>query len=122
MKTIEQMKQETDLPVLITDHQGFIIYVNDRFREVFGWQEDEIIGQTLAEVIPSSYHDSHHLGFSRFVMTGNPTVLNHPLQLKAVKKDGTEIEAEHWITAEQLQEQWVFGATLRPIDESSLGK
>jgi len=117
MKNIDQIKQQTHLPVLITDQQGFIIYVNERFREVFGWNEEEIIGQTLAAVIPSSYHDSHHLGFSRFVMTGNATVLNHPLRLKAVKKDGSEIEAEHFITAEQQQENWFFAATLTPIDE-----
>jgi len=117
MKTIDEMKREADLPVLITDSQGFIIYVNQRFREVFGWTDDEILGQTLTAVIPSSFHDSHNLGFSRFVMTGNPTVLNHPLQLKAVRKDGSEMDAEHFITAEENKGEWVFAATLRPLSE-----
>lgn len=115
MKTINEMKRETDLSVLVTDDQGFITYVNERFRVVFGWSADEIIGQPLTVVIPKSYHDSHNLGFSRFAMTEKPKVLNHPLQLKAVTKDGREIDAEHFITAEQQQGQWVFGATLRPL-------
>ncbi|AFZ14807.1 PAS sensor protein [Crinalium epipsammum PCC 9333] len=117
MKTIEDMKRETELPVLMTDEQGFIVYVNEPFRQVFGWKNEEIIGQTLAAVIPNSFHDSHNLGFSRFVMTGNPTILSHPLQLKAVKKDGSEIDAEHFILAEENQGQWVFAATLRPLNQ-----
>lgn len=107
--------EETNMPVLITNQLGIITYVNDPFKVVFGWNADEIIGQTLIAVIPSIFHDSHHLGFSRFVMTEKSTILNHPLQLKAVTKDGTEIDAEHFITAEQHQGQWIFGATLRPL-------
>ncbi|UKO97804.1 PAS domain S-box protein [Nostoc sp. UHCC 0870] len=115
MKTLQEMKAEADLPVLMTDQQGLIIYVNDAFQFVFGWKEAEIIGQTLEAVIPSSFHDSHHLGFSRFAMTEQPTVLNHPLQLKAVRSDGSEIDAEHFITAEKQEGEWIFGAILRPL-------
>jgi PAS domain S-box-containing protein len=116
MKTIYQMKQEADWPVLLTDHQGFITYVNASFSKVFGWKNDEIIGQTLGIVIPNSYRDAHNLGFSRFAVTERSTVLNHPLQLMAVTKNGREILSEHFITAEQQQGQWVFGAILRPIE------
>jgi len=117
MKTIDEMKQETQLPVMITDSQGYIIYINQRFREVFGWSDDEILGQTLNAVIPNSFHDAHNLGFSRFVITGNATVLNHPLKLKAVRKDGSEFDAEHFITAEEKSGNWFFAATLRPLSD-----
>jgi PAS domain S-box-containing protein len=117
MKTLKEIKEETSLPAIMTDHQGFIIYANDAFRVVFGWTEAEIVGQTLEVVIPSTFHDSHHLGFSRFAMTEQPTVLNHPLQLKAVRYDRSEIEAEHFITAEKQEGKWFFGAILRPLSE-----
>jgi len=117
MKTIQEMRQETELPVIFTDGQGFITYVNPAFNQAFGWEANEIIGQTLAAVIPKSYHDAHNLGFSRFAVTEQSRVLNHPLQLMAVTKDGQEILSEHLITAEQHQDQWVFGAILRPIQE-----
>ncbi len=115
MQTIDRLKQENELPVLIADCQGLIVYVNERFNLVFGWQPDEILGHSLEAVIPRSYHDSHHLGFSRFAMTEQPTVLNHPLKLMAVTKEGREIESEHFIIAEQKQGQWMFAATLRPL-------
>ncbi|MCF2147697.1 PAS domain S-box protein [Desmonostoc muscorum LEGE 12446] len=115
MKSIGELKLETDVPVVATEHQGFITYVNERFTAVFGWNAAEIIGQNITTIIPEGFHAPHHLGFSRFLSTEKSTILNHPLQLKGITKDGKEIEAEHFIQAEQHQGQWVFWATLRPL-------
>jgi len=115
VQTLKDLKRVTDVPVLIIQHQGLIIYVNGCFGVVFGWSFDQIVGQSLATIIPKSFHDAHNLGFSRFAITEKSTVLNHPLQLKAVTKDGREIDMEHFIIAEQQQGQWMFGATLRPL-------
>lgn len=115
MKTINDLKSELDVPFLIANEHGFITFVNDHFKEVFGWTSNDIVGKTISTIIPKSYHDAHHLSFSRFAVTEKPTVLNHPLKLVAVTKDGREIESEHFITAEQIEGKWFFGATLRPI-------
>jgi len=118
MTTIDEMRRETAVPVVLANHQGFITYVNRPFKEVFGWQEEEIIGKPLTHLIPQYLHDSHQLGFSRFVTTGRPTLLNQVLRLKAVTKAGREFDAEHFIRAEQQQGRWVFGATIRPVGQS----
>lgn len=115
MKTIDEIRGETALPAVITNQFGFIVYINASFEATFGWSSQEIIGQPLAVLIPMLYHDSHNLGFSRFAMTEQPTVLNHPLRLMAVTKDGQEILSEHFITAEHQNGQWWFGALLRPL-------
>lgn len=115
MKTIEEMKSGLDVPFLIADNYGFITYVNEAFKQIFGWSYEEIVGQTISVIIPKKYNDAHHLSFSRFAVTEKSRVLNHPLKLIAVTKDGKEIESEHFITAEKQQGNWVFGATLRPL-------
>ncbi|MUG92280.1 PAS domain-containing protein [Scytonema sp. UIC 10036] len=115
MNTIDEMKLETQFPVIITDEQGIISYVNDCFTSVFGWNLDEIMGEHLEIVIPYSFHDAHRLSFSRFIMTGKSKILNHPLLLKAVTKDGLEIESEHTIMAEKQGDNWFFAATIRPL-------
>ena len=119
MKSIEEISGYTDVPVVIADQQGRITQVNQSFETVFGWRRQEIIGQPLTVIIPKQLHDSHHLGFSRFLTTGAATLLNQPLSLKAVTKAGREFEAEHTIVAEQRQGRWVFGATIRPLDAAS---
>lgn len=115
MNAIQAMKQETTVPVVITDEQGFISYVNDCFTKVFDWNLIEIQGQMITIIIPTAFHDPHHLGFSRFLLTGKSTILNHPIHLQAITKDGREIESEHTIIAEQENDRWVFVATLKPL-------
>ena len=119
MVTINEMKHQTDLPVLISDDQGLIIYVNECFSKIFEWEFADIVGKSIITIIPNSYHDSHNLGFARFAMTEQSRVLNHPLQLMAVTKNGREILSEHFITAEQQEGQWIFAAILRPLENIS---
>lgn len=115
MNTLNDMKRETGVPVIIADQQGYITYTNDRFEEIFGWTRDEALGQPLTIIIPRNLRDSHHMGFSRFLTTGTPTLLNKALNLKAVTKAGVEMDCEHFIIAEKEQNRWVFGATLKPL-------
>ena len=115
MKTIEEMRQETAVPVVISDHQGLITQVNQAFESVFGWRASEIVGQPLTRLIPAKLRDAHRLGFSRFLTTGRPTMLGQPLKLRSVTKEGREFDTEHTIIAEQCQGAWVFGATIRPL-------
>lgn len=112
MKTIEEVKQVNDAPAVVVDDKGSITYVNKHFQDLFGWNESEILGRSLATIIPSNLHDAHNLGFSRFLASGKATLLNKPLKLKAVTKAGKEFEAEHYIIAEEKNGKWQFGATI----------
>ncbi|NEQ95881.1 MAG: PAS domain-containing protein [Cyanothece sp. SIO2G6] len=112
--TIEQLKQQS-VPIVVANHKGIVVEVNEQFVTVFGWSPAEIIGQPLTILLPPFFHDSHNLSFARFSATGNSTILNHPLQLKAIAKDGQEIDSEHFIIAEKQENQWLFAATLRPL-------
>ncbi|MFK0733873.1 MAG: PAS domain-containing protein [Gloeotrichia echinulata HAB0833] len=74
MSAIANLKDKSELPVIITDHQGIVIYVNSVFEATFGWNYSDIIGQTLALILPTYFQDAHHLGFSRFSATGVSTI------------------------------------------------
>ncbi|MBH8576355.1 PAS domain S-box protein [Nostocaceae cyanobacterium CENA369] len=115
MKTFDDMKLEIDVPFVMTDNHGLVTYVNDCFTSVFGWSTDEIKGQIITVIIPKSFHAPHHLGFSRFLTTEKSSILNHPIRLIGITKDGKEIPAEHLIVAEKHQGVWAFMAILRPL-------
>jgi PAS domain S-box-containing protein len=112
--TISQLKN-SEIPFVLSNHEGIITDVNSHFELVFGWSKAEIIGRSLTTILPAIFHDSHNLSFSRFSATGNSTLLNHPLKLKAITKEGKEIESEHFIVAERQDNKWIFGATLKPL-------
>lgn len=111
---VERIRRETALAAVITDHQGIVTHVNDRFESLFGWSRAQIVGRSISEIIPPSLRDAHHLGLSRFLMTGEPTLLGRTLELRAIDCHGREFLAAHRIEAELRDGKWVFGATIEP--------
>jgi PAS domain S-box-containing protein len=115
--SVDHVLHETRLAVVVVDHRGVITQVNPRFEEVFGWRRSEILGKPLTTIIPKTLRDAHHVGFSRFLATGQPTLLDRPVTLPAMAKDGRVFDAEHVIVAEQRDGRWIFAATIRPLDQ-----
>lgn len=115
MVSLAEIGLKTDVPVLVADQQGVVVNVNECFTAVLGWSPDELRGQMLTTIIPRNMRDAHNLGFSRFLTTGQPKLLNQPLELKAVTRDGRELAVEVLITAERQENRWVFAASLRPL-------
>lgn len=115
MSQFDELRAVKDLPVIVADERGLITEVNEPFCSVFGWSRAEIVARPLSSIIPPDLRDAHHLGFSRFLVTGQTTILGKPLPLKAVRKDGSVFEAEHVIAGERRDGVWVFAATIRPL-------
>lgn len=113
MKTVDEISSQTDVPVVVVDQDGAVTYINEKFSSIFGWSREELVGQALSCIIPKALRDAHQLGFSRFIATGKPRLLNQPLKLRTLAKDGRECDTEHFIVAERWDGRWTFAATIR---------
>lgn len=107
----------SEVPFVMVDSLGLITFVNASFRSIFGWDEEDLSGQTLDIVLPEDFRLSHHLAFSNFSSPENSQVVGHPLILKTRCSDGSEIKSEHFIFAEKGDGKWFFGAQLKPLTE-----
>lgn len=112
---IADLRDEPGLPVVSANSDGYITAINPAFQNAYGWDPSDLIGQPLTTIIPPRFHDAHHLGFSRFLTTGKPTILDRPLTLDVVTRDGRSVAAEHRILAEQVDGVWTFAASIRPL-------
>lgn len=113
--SLDDLRQEEDIPTVIVDQNGIVVFVNASFEGVFGWTENEMLGELVTKIIPASMHDAHNLGFSRFVTTGKPRLMHQPLKLVAIGKEGQVFEAEHYLIAEKEKGEWRIGASIRPL-------
>ena len=114
--TIESLEQG-ERPFVLADHMGRVLGMNASFTRTFGWTLESLEGQPLSLILPEAFQMSHQLGFSRFQATGHSSILAHPLRLATICSDGRTIVSEHFIVAEQRRGQWVFGATLTPLEQ-----
>ena len=53
----ESIVENSDNPIVVTDSESNILYVNDAFEEVTGYSEDEILGEN-PNMLNSQVHDS----------------------------------------------------------------
>ncbi|MFO7628789.1 MAG: PAS domain-containing protein [Prochlorococcaceae cyanobacterium] len=102
---------------MLADSIGQIVAINPAFEQAYGWCEPQLRGQPLSVILPAAFQMSHQLGFSRFQAREISTILAHPLRLKTVCVDGREVISEHFIVAEKIGGEWVFGATLTPLPD-----
>jgi len=114
MTEVEGIERESTLPVVLVDDLGLVSYVNGPFTAAFGWSAADLVGKALTTIIPDHLRDAHNLGFSRFLMTGQPTLLGRPLELGVKTREGQVVAAEHTIFAEHRNGRWIFGAKIRP--------
>lgn len=112
--TVDEILSQKESPAIGLDDRGVITFINDLFERSYGWGRSEIAGKSVTEIIPPKMRDLHHIGFSRFLTTEKPTLLEKPLALPILCKDGRVLNVEHLIVAEKRGERWVFAATLKP--------
>ena len=97
MSLYEDYMNETEVPVIFADYSGIVTSVNQRFEESYLWPAEKIVGKPLSTIIPENLRDSHNMGFSKYMVSGQPTLLSTPLELKIQLGNGEIISAEHFI-------------------------
>lgn len=109
---LAQMRAQNARPFILVDEMGVVIEVNQAFCAEFGWSEPDIVGLSVDVIIPPNLRDAHHIGFSRFIVTTQSSILNQDLVLPAVDKAGRVFQATHHIIAEQQAGKWLIAATI----------
>ncbi len=97
MSLYEEFMNEKEVPVIFADYNGIITAVNQCFEESYLWQSEQLVGKPLNTIIPEILRDSHNMGFSKYMISGQPTLLSTPLELQILLGNGEIISAEHFI-------------------------
>lgn len=117
MNKIVELTNIKDVPVVISDRTGLVVYANSCFLETYQWTK-ELIGSSLNRIIPTAFHDSHNMGFSRFLITGNSRISDHVVEAAVVMGDGRRRWSKHLIVVEKIEDNYLIGAKLIPMDQA----
>lgn len=104
--------------VVIMDHQGVIGGWNHAAEQLFGWPAADVIGQPLDRiVIPERYRAAHRAGLQRYLRTGTGKVLDMPIDIDALHRDGHEINVELSIMALSDGKRTTFVGFIRDLSQ-----
>lgn len=79
---------------------GTIVLWNPAAERLFGWSATEVIGTLLERIIPERLRAAHREGLSRYAAEGCGALIDQetPVDVPAVRRDGTEITVELSLT------------------------
>ena len=102
--------------IICMDNAGVIILWTKQAEKIFGWNEEEVKGKPLSEIIiPMRYREHHIRGMNHYIKTGENKVLNKVIEIEGLNRDGKEFPIELTIVPIKQNGSEFFCAFLRDI-------
>ncbi|MBC7775787.1 MAG: PAS domain-containing sensor histidine kinase [Phycisphaerae bacterium] len=80
--------------ILLTNQQGIIVMSNPATEQLFGYQEGELLGKRVEILIPTRLGQRHTAHREQFHRHPSPRSMGIGLDLKGLRKDGSEFPVE----------------------------
>jgi PAS domain S-box-containing protein len=115
-KTLDSLDES---PVaFVMDGGGLMVEWNGPAEAAFGWSRSEALGRRLSElIIPEDQREAHEHGLKRFLEAGKGKLLDRPLTLAVMHRDGRKFNVEFKIGAESAAGVFRFPTRLRVVTQ-----
>ena len=80
--------------IVVLDCEGRILRVNAQAERVFGYQRDEMVGQSVEVLIPRRLRNRHTEHRASYMAAPHMRPMGASLELYALRKDGTEVAVD----------------------------
>ena len=101
---------DTQDAIIFADRDGKIRMWNAGAEAMFGYQDREVLGQSLGGLIPEGLRPRHDEGYRRVMDTGVTRYGKELLAVPGLRKDGVRISLEFTLTLIRGKDGRVLGA------------
>jgi PAS domain S-box-containing protein len=103
--------------IISGDAAGDIRSWNNAATALFGFTEEEVIGQPIELIIPERFRKAHQEGIRRVSSGGPSHVIGKTVELAAIRKDGSEFPVELSLATWFLDDERYYTGIIRDISE-----
>lgn len=104
--------------IVMMDDKGKITFWNEAAEKMFGYQKEEVIGKDLHKlIVPERFYEDYSKGVKGFRESGAGGIIGKIISMYGLKKDGTELLAEHSFSSVNIQDKWQAICVIRDITE-----
>ncbi|MAN58773.1 MAG: PAS domain-containing sensor histidine kinase [Flavobacteriaceae bacterium] len=101
--------------IIIVNEKQEVVASNGTANAMFGYDEDELIGEHLNVLIPREYHKNHHTHFNNFIEHSDTRQMGHGRDLFGLRKDGTKFPVEAGLNPFEISDRQYVMALVSDI-------
>ena len=91
---LEQFLKFAPDAIVIVDRDGRIAHVNNKMEKIFGYPPNELIGEPVEILMPTSRSQEHQQHRAGYIDNPHPRPMGNGLDLKGRRKDGSEFPVD----------------------------
>ena len=103
--------------IITADSTGSILSFSPAAEHIFGYAEDEVLGDNLRVLMPEPYRSDHDGYMARYLETGEKRIIGIGREVRARRKSGEIFVAELAVGEMQLCERRVFTGFIRDASD-----
>jgi diguanylate cyclase (GGDEF)-like protein/PAS domain S-box-containing protein len=103
--------------MIVAGADGRIALVNAQTEKLFGYEREELIGQPVETLVPARFHGVYSGHREAYVSDPHPRPMGADLDLRAVRRDGTEFPVEISLSPLETDEGTLVTAAVRDISD-----
>jgi len=103
--------------IITADKSGKITFCNTAANKMFGYRENDLIGQSISILMPQRFRKAHEKGIARVAASGKARLINETVELYGITKDGSEFPVELSLSNWKSGNHTFYAGIIRDISE-----
>lgn len=103
--------------IVVIDEKGFMLSFSTSAERMFGYREDEVLGENVSILMPSPDRERHDGYLERYMDTGERRIIGVGRVLTARHRDGATFPIELSVGEARIGDERVFTGFIRDLTE-----
>lgn len=106
--------------IITIGEDGIILGVNPAVQKIFGYTEEELVGNKVNTLMPEPYRTEHDTYLKNYLTTGVKKIIGLGREVRGRRKDGTEFPLDLAVSEMWVGGKRMFVGILRDISDKKL--